>query len=236
MGFFVYGECHFSGKFFLTRTSPDPLLVFFWDIFILDTMKTDIKESQLDNLIINFFDEDYYPDYGWEDASFYEKELESYDDYNFYINDNLAYTYFHDGSMEINKWLIDDLNSRFGDRWIPLFKRWFEMNTGLTVYDMITENVISESVDKDTKKINLLYSLIKELLEKYSWFESFEIVEEQFQLKEEVIPTYIFVVKDKNDYWGYDNDELNEEIDFIFSMLFPYEDGNPIAVWDIKFI
>jgi hypothetical protein len=198
-------------------------------------MKSNITESQLDDLIINFFDEDYYPDYGWDDASFYEKELESYDNYNFYINDNLAYTYFDDGSMEINKWLIDDLNSRFGDKWKPLFKRWFEMNTGLSVYDMISENVISESVDKDTKKINLLYSLIEELFEKYSWFESFEIVEKPFKWHGAVIPNYVFEIK--ADWgWGHDIDELNEEIDFIFRILFPHEDGEPLAVWDIKFI
>lgn len=196
-----------------------------------------ITESQLDDLIINFFDEDYYPDYGWEDASFYEKELESLscDNYNFYINDNLAYTYFDDGSMEINKWLIDDLNSRFGDRWIPLFKRWFEMNTGLTVYDMVTENVISESVDKDTKKINLLYSLVKEELEKYSWFKSFELVKKKFKWFGKYIPNYVFVIE-ANTGWGYDIDKLSEEFDFIFRMLFPHEDKEPIAVWDIKFI
>ena len=199
-------------------------------------MKIILKESQLDDLIIKFFDEDYYPDYGWEDASFYEKELESYDNYNFYINDDLAYTYFDDGSMEINKWLIDDLNSRFGDRWISLFKRWFEMNTGLTVYDMITENVISESVDKNTKKINLLYSLIEDELKKYSWFESFEVVEEPYDWRGKVIPNYVFKIKEYSEDWGDDINELYDEIDFIFSMLFPSDNGNPIAVWDIKYI
>ena len=199
-------------------------------------MKIILKESQLDDLIIKFFDEDYYPDYGWEDASFYEKELESYDNYNFYINDDLAYTYFDDGSMEINKWLIDDLNSRFGDRWISLFKRWFEMNTGLTVYDMITENVISESVDKNTKKINLLYSLIEDELKKYSWFESFEVVEEPYDWRGKVIPNYVFKIKEYSEDWGDDINELSDEIEFIFSMLFPSDNGNPIAVWDIKYI
>ena len=195
----------------------------------------DITESQLDNLIIKFFDEDYYPDYGWEDASFYEKELESYEDYNFYINDNLAYTYFDDGSMEINKWLIDDLNTRFGDRWKPLFKRWFEMNTGLTVYDMVSENVIYESVDKNTKKINLLYSLIKDELEKYSWFESFEIVKKPFKWKGEILPNYVFEIK-ADLGWSGDIDELHDNIEFIFSMFFPIENENPTAMWDIKFI
>ena len=190
----------------------------------------------MDDLIIKFFDEDYYPDYGWEDASFYEKELESYDNYNFYINDDLAYTYFDDGSMEINKWLIDDLNSRFGDRWISLFKRWFEMNTGLTVYDMITENVISESVDKNTKKINLLYSLIEDELKKYSWFESFEVVEEPYDWRGKVIPNYVFKIKEYSEDWGDDINELYDEIDFIFTMLFPPDNGNPIALWDIKYI
>ena len=199
-------------------------------------MKIILKESQLDDLIIKFFDEDYYPDYGWEDASFYEKELESYDNYNFYINDDLAYTYFYDGSMEINKWLIDDLNSRFGDRWISLFKRWFEMNTGLTVYDMITENVISESVDKNTKKINLLYSLIEDELKKYSWFESFEVVEEPYDWRGKVIPNYVFKIKEYSEDWGDDINELYDEIDFIFTMLFPPDNGNPIALWDIKYI
>lgn len=199
-------------------------------------MKIILKESQLDDLIIKFFDEDYYPDYGWEDVSFYEKELESYDNYNFYINDDLAYTYFDDGSMEINTWLIDDLNSRFGDRWVSLFKRWFEMNTGLTVYDMITENVISESVDKNTKKINLLYSLIEDELKKYSWFESFEVVEEPYDWRGKVIPNYVFKIKEYSEDWGDDINELYDEIDFIFSMLFPSDNGNPIAVWDIKYI
>ena len=199
-------------------------------------MKIILKESQLDDLIIKFFDEDYYPDYGWEDASFYEKELESYDNYNFYINDDLAYTYFDDGSMEINKWLIDDLNSRFGDRWVSLFKRWFEMNTGLTVYDMITENVISESVDKNTKKINLLYSLIEDELKKYSWFESFEVVEEPYDWRGKVIPNYVFKIKEYSEDWGDDINELYDEIDFIFTMLFPPDNGNPIALWDIKYI
>jgi hypothetical protein len=137
--------------------------------------------------------------------------------------------------MEINKWLIDDLNSRFGDKWKLLFKRWFEMNTGLSVYDMITENVISESVDKETKKINLLYSLVNEELEKYSWFESFEIVKKIFKWQGVILPDYVFEIK--ADWgWGSDVDELHDNIEFLFSMLFPPEDGKPIAVWDIKFI
>jgi hypothetical protein len=53
-------------------------------------MKSNITESQLDNLIIKFFDEDNYPDYGWEDTIFYEKELKLYDNYNFYINDDMV--------------------------------------------------------------------------------------------------------------------------------------------------
>ena len=138
--------------------------------------------------------------------------------------------------MEINKWLIDDLNSRFGDRWISLFKRWFEMNTGLTVYDMITENVISESVDKNTKKINLLYSLIEDELKKYSWFESFEVVEEPYDWRGKVIPNYVFKIKEYSEDWGDDINELYDEIDFIFTMLFPPDNGNPIALWDIKYI
>jgi hypothetical protein len=100
---------------------------------------------------------------------------------------------------------------------------------------MITENVISESVDKNTKKNNLLYSLIKEELEKYSWFESFEMVKKKFKWQGEYIPNYVFEIK-ADTGWGYDIDELNEEINFIFTMLFPHEDRNPIAVWDIKFI
>ena len=61
------------------------------------------------------------------------------------------------------------------------------------------------------------------------------MVKKKFKWQGEYIPSYIFLVK-VDTGWGYDIDELNEEINFIFTMLFPYEDRNPIAVWDIKFI
>lgn len=102
-------------------------------------IKITLKKSQLDKIILKFFNEDYYPDFGWTDSIYYKKNLDLYGIYNFYIDGILAYTYFEDGSMEINSWLVDDLNSRFNDNWILLFKRWFETNTGLTVYDIVID-------------------------------------------------------------------------------------------------
>ena len=130
-------------------------------------MKIILKESQLDNIIMKFFDEDYYPDYGWEKTNFYEDELKKYEDYNFYINDKIAYTYFDDGSMEISRWLIDELNLKFGDNWKGVFKKWFEMNTGLKVYDMVTESQNKHLQESFTNKsIEAIKNHWKKQLEK----------------------------------------------------------------------
>ena len=38
--------------------------------------------------------------------------------------------------MEINKWVRNELTSLFGDKWVPIFKRWFEDNSGLEVREI----------------------------------------------------------------------------------------------------
>ncbi len=68
-------------------------------------MKSNITESQLDNLIIKFFDEDYYPDYGWED--FIEDTQNLFDTYN-KINTADSFEEFHKrkGQIDILQWIL----------------------------------------------------------------------------------------------------------------------------------
>ena len=55
-------------------------------------------------------------------------------------------------------------------------------------------------------------------LKKYSWFESFEVVEEPYDWRGKVIPNYVFKIKEYSEDWGDDINELYDEIDFIFTM------------------
>jgi hypothetical protein len=39
--------------------------------------------------------------------------------------------------LVIEKWLVDKLSTLFGNFWQPVFKKWFEENSGLKVKEMI---------------------------------------------------------------------------------------------------
>ena len=66
--------------------------------------------------------------------------------HTFQINGIEAYSYFgeFDGYdylylLSINRWVVNELTSIFGDKWIPTFKRWFEENSGLEVREINIE-------------------------------------------------------------------------------------------------
>jgi hypothetical protein len=100
-------------------------------------MKILITESQLDNIIYEFLDEEYYPDYNWE-PDFYREEVEQYGLVPFYINDSEGYVYHDDGTLEIMPWVCNGLDIWFSDSWKIPFKKWFEKNSGLEVSSMVT--------------------------------------------------------------------------------------------------
>ena len=103
-------------------------------------MKIIIAESKLNNTVINFLDKNFYPDYGWVSKEVYANEINKYGNYDFHINDEPHYTFsVGDGVSElyVRDNTIERLSDLFGDFWIPLFKEWFEKNTGLKVDSMV---------------------------------------------------------------------------------------------------
>jgi hypothetical protein len=113
--------------------------------------------QSLDEIIYDFLEDDYYPDYNWgpELFDFYRKDVKKHGSIDFYINDSEGYTYYSDGTLEIMPWVCEKLNGYFNDSWMPVFKSWFEEHSGLKVKRMIDSNdntvMLSESNDKNKK-------------------------------------------------------------------------------------
>jgi hypothetical protein len=124
-------------------------------------MKYIITESKLESAIIRYLNDNYYPDYGWSDS--YQGDVDKWGDLVFFINDIDSYIYygcnanggpedkFFAGYGHLNHYKCpllsiyprvgQQLSNYFGDMWKPIFKKWFEEKTGLTV-NQITDNYI----------------------------------------------------------------------------------------------
>lgn len=106
-------------------------------------MKVVITESRLDKVITDYLNDSFYPDYNWgpELHDFYRKDVKKHGGYEFEINDVVAYSYYNDDeytkALIIEEWLVDKLSTLFGNFWQPIFKKWFEENSGLKVKQMI---------------------------------------------------------------------------------------------------
>jgi len=109
----------------------------------------DLNDEEINDFIYLYLTEGFYPDYNWgpELHDFYRKEIEQYGVYEFLINDVPAYAYLGewDGydylyTLSITKWAIDELTTMFGDKWISVFEKWFEDNSGLEVREIDMKN------------------------------------------------------------------------------------------------
>jgi hypothetical protein len=107
-----------------------------------------LNEEDLNGFIYQYLTENYYPDYNWgpELFDFYDEEVRVYGSYHFEIDDLEGYAYLGewDGydnlyTLFICNWVINDLNNLFNDKWVPIFKRWFEDNSGLEVREIDLE-------------------------------------------------------------------------------------------------
>ena len=110
-----------------------------------------LEGEELDEFIYQYLTNNLYPDYNWgsEDDPLKQqikRNIKSYGHQTFYINDDDAYSYFGEWDgydnlslLVINKWVINELTSIFGDKWVPTFKRWFEDNSGLEVREIDLE-------------------------------------------------------------------------------------------------
>ena len=124
-------------------------------------MKVIISENKIDKVIRKYLDETYYPDYGWSNPDVYQTTIKQYGDCDFFINDLDSYIYYGYNSktndydfgptgllngykcplLSIYPRVSEELTSLFGNRWKPVFKEWFEENTGLEVAQ-ITDDYI----------------------------------------------------------------------------------------------
>lgn len=137
-------------------------------------MKFTISESKMYSVIFNYLTHYVHPDYNWgpELHDFYQEDVKKYGMYDFLINDDIAYTYhgyqsnpFNDeleeiGVLFIESWLANKLTTLFGNFWQPVFKDWFEENSGLEVQKMSNINE-SDIIKEDTliDKIKKLESI-----------------------------------------------------------------------------
>lgn len=108
-------------------------------------MKYIISESRLDEIIMDFLNNNYYPDYGWE-PKVYKKEVKKHGWFDFDVNDTGAYTFLgpeeiwkknERNSLLIKSWVTENLTNIFGHRWQDVFVKWFQSHSGLSVEHVI---------------------------------------------------------------------------------------------------
>jgi len=124
-------------------------------------MKVLIKESRLEKAVFEYLDAEFTPDYGWDETT--QLGVDKWGDAVFFINDVDSYIYY---GCNANAGPEDELFASygrlhnykcpllliyptvgrrltlmFGDVWKPIFKKWFENNTGLQV-SQLTDNYI----------------------------------------------------------------------------------------------
>lgn len=125
-------------------------------------MKVVITESRLEKVVTDYLNDLYYPDYGWANPDVYQKDVKQYGDLVFFIDDRDSYVYYgcNAGSendrmfetygnlrnykcplLSIHPRVSKRLYSTFGDIWKPIFKKWFEINTGLEVAQLTTDYI-----------------------------------------------------------------------------------------------
>ena len=114
------------------------------------------NRQSLDEIIYDFLEDDYYPDYNWgpELFDFYKNDVKNHGSVSFYINDSEGYTYYDHGTLEIMPFVSERLDEWFNDSWLHIFTKWFEEHSGLKVKRVVTiagVTKINESTDKNKK-------------------------------------------------------------------------------------
>ena len=114
------------------------------------------NRQSLDEIIYNFLEDEYYPDYNWgpELFDFYKNDVKNHGSVSFYINDDEGYTYYDDGTLEIMPFVSERLDEWFNDSWLHIFTKWFEEHSGLKVKRVVTMDGVvklNESMDKNKK-------------------------------------------------------------------------------------
>jgi hypothetical protein len=129
-------------------------------------MKIIISENRVNQIIRKYLDDTFYPDYGWNENTrhgSYQEDVDRYGDLVFFINDLDSYIYYgcnanagpedeffagygHLHNYKCPLLLVypsvgEKLTSLFGDKWLPVFKEWFEENSGLEVAQITNDYI-----------------------------------------------------------------------------------------------
>jgi hypothetical protein len=129
-------------------------------------MKILISENRVNQIIRKYLDDAFTPDYGWGNFlrhGSYQEVVDRYGDIVFFLNNIDSYIYygcnagagpedkFFEGYGHLNHYKCpllsiyprasETLTSLFGDRWLPVFKEWFEENTGLEVAQITNDYI-----------------------------------------------------------------------------------------------
>jgi len=129
-------------------------------------MKIIISENRVNRIIRKYLDETFTPDYGWGNNTrngSYREDVDRYGDVVFFIDDQDTYIYFgcnanagpedeyfagygYLHNYECPLLLVypresETLTSLFGNKWLPVFKEWFEENTGLEVTQITNDYI-----------------------------------------------------------------------------------------------
>lgn len=104
-------------------------------------MKYSITQSRFAEVITQYLDSNWYPDYGWVSHEDYKRVWETWNEVEFTVNDEPSYI------LQLEKHNITDepgdkvlllfpifydkMNDLFNDKWEDIFADWFKTNTGL---------------------------------------------------------------------------------------------------------
>ena len=104
-------------------------------------MKYLIPSDRAYTVIYNYLVDNYTPDYGWAETSFYKKEIERFGIYIFYINENeevakISKASLQQKSVGVDYYVDDHLTPIFGNLWQDVFVDWFRENSGLDIVKM----------------------------------------------------------------------------------------------------
>lgn len=129
-------------------------------------MKIIISENRVNQVIRKYLDDTFTPDYGWNENTrhgSYREDVDKYGDIVFFLNHRDSYIYYGCNAgagpedkffesygylnnykcplLSIYPYASGTLTSLFGDRWLPIFKEWFEENTGLEVTQITNDYI-----------------------------------------------------------------------------------------------
>lgn len=129
-------------------------------------MKVIISENRVNQIIRKYLDETFYPDYGWNENTrhgSYQDDVDRYGELVFFINDTDSYIYYGCNAnagpedeyfagygqlhnyecplLSVYPRASETLTSLFGNKWLPVFKEWFEDNTKLEVTQITNDYI-----------------------------------------------------------------------------------------------